>query len=482
MPRTATPELALQHFDRHLSAMARHGEDQVSYAIDKLAGEFFNRSLRSFASLAIADIKAKHAAIAAGETVPGMARVDIQEGNALSVQLDDGRKVLVAWWEEVKLPEDAEDDLGAMRTTNVGIIPFHDRMSDDLIASTEALISGTPSAHDAAMATRSIMNHGGLNGDDVDLYGDLPLSLDEIVRLLPGHGLDHSSRAKGLGVASIISFDGDEGRMPQHSDAATNGCRDIDLLATVSRAFSLSEGDRLLDHEIQTHAKAMMAGQIAELHDSVLALAMRRTAGTRMAELETLISLCRELGLSRDLVVAYNDTDIRVHAETTDDRAVILHENIDLIEGNAFVVVLEGSAGARTAIHAYAVDAINDYEDDEPLDAESSFAEKAARLATLESLSHRIGERELLEAIDAGERPEDGRILSFDIASGTLEIFPAIERTDFVTYLPLIAKYGVQRLQEIVHGDAAGDPGIRLIKRDGDVHEMLPIEPAQPRP
>ena len=482
MPRIATPALAQQHFQRHLGAMARHGESQLSYTINKLAGEFYDRSLRSFAALALDDIKAKHAALAAGATVPGMARIDIPEGNALSVHLDGGQKVLVVWWEKVKLPDESEDDLGAMRTANVGIIPFHDRMSDDLIASTSALLEGTPSTHDLDMATRSIMAHGGLNGDDVDLYGDLPLSLDEIDRLLPGHGLDHASRAKGLGVASIISFDGDEGRMPLHTDAAANGCRDIDLLAAVSRAFSLSAGDKRQDGEIQVHAGAMLAGQSVELHDSLLALAMRRTAETRMAELERLIALCQELGLSRDLVVAYNDTDIRVHAETNDDRAIILHENIDLIEGNAFVVVLDGPVGARTAIHAYAVDAINDYEEDEPLDPASSFAEKAARLATLERTSHRIDERELLEAIDAGRLPAEGRILSFDIASGTLETFPAIERTDFVTYLPLISQYGVERLQEIVNGDRADDPGVCLIKRAEGVHEILPITTTPPRP
>jgi len=469
-----TAEYARAAFAESIEYSLPYGPEQVAHNVRTHVEEFPRRALEL---LAVAARDAFHpegfAALVAGAPEGRFSMLSLGGTETLLVSLENGRRFLMPRW-------DAEAPAEGKQSIRVGLAEIAPDAPGPLTrAIEEALASGTaPSDELVEQAAR----HGGFHEDgDPDLYGDLPLSLDDVRKLVETHGIENVCHGGVGSVALMIRSRGEYtytrayGRLGQYRDVAT--------LAAVMSAFGpghLKVPDE--NFELMPHRQAAIEGRLEELHASACAMLMDHTIGTSSDRLAEIVAKSAELGFSRTHRLAYNDTDIRIYAERIGDADVWFHDNIDLIEGNAFVTVLRGETGNWSSVDVYLSRAwyheTHDWHGGEasPEDARSTFLRRVERQAEAASGPRRIGEDALLAALEAGDRPTEGLALSYDIKTGAIETYPNLAHTDYVTYLPLMVEYGLKRLREASTGNLE-DTHMYVHLRDGDDpdYERVPV-------
>lgn len=450
---TATPDLALRYFGNEIASAAAYGDDQVDYVTGQVLTEFHKKAMHATFVSILDDVKAKHADLLDRGIIDQspieqgqMSAIAIPGGDALAIKLSDDKNVLLAW----------STDADGVFTIHA--LPWVAPVPTALLDEAERFIeSGMDSMTAINEQVRRLAPYGGMPGKKTALrdYGNV--TLNEIVDAFGDHPFDQVGQR--LGVASFQIKPSKHGPLEM---ARPRLDRYNDVLDALSKCFALKTADfGIMSLDMGEHLEAVRKGELLALHDSLCALSLSNHVDRRLKAMGDLVESAEELGLNRDLELAYNDTDIRVHVERTADKDVWVNSNIDMNEQNVFVTVLHGKPGSYTSldVHLGATWYADDVEE-LPENREDFF--KLVSYAA--DAGHRTNVDEIVAALKDG-RTAASKVLSYDFATKTAEILPSIGRTGYLDHLSLMIESDLEAITDALAGNVGNHIGFELHRR-----------------
>lgn len=451
---SATSAAAREFLKSDLEAAAAYDDEQVAYVSSAFFSEFYRNALSAIVTASLPAIASQHERRLAegpsreGDAVLTAHRTD--DGAGLRIAFDDGEGVVITWKGEKK------DD---MRMTEISIDSFYNRPDSDTLGKRDAMLQAGATLRELIPLAEELAQSGHPNG-----------------------GVDENIGAT-IGRVRLVAFDGrDEGYGTGKGFGQPFRQR-IDLLERIAAVLDITSATRV-DFDAEEHLQLARDGQLLPMFASAAALAFETDIVAQLPELGEIASLSSELKLGNGTILAYGDTDRHVYAVSTEEKDVVIHDNIDLNEQNAFVLVLNrGEAGYRS-IDAYVAQSwYHDFEGwaevdlDDPADS-SSFRMLAEY--TLEQRK-RPNEDELVAAILRG-RPEQGLAYSYDLSTGMLEFGEAALRTGFLPYARLMIEQDVKALRTLRSGDLSDAWGMKVQRHEigaRSIHDEENIDPAE---
>lgn len=451
---SATSTAAREFLKSDLEAAAAYDDEQVAYVSSAFFSEFYRNALSAIVTASLPTIASQHERRLAegpsreGDAVLTAHRTD--DGAGLRIVFDDGEGVVITWKGEKK------DD---MRTTEINIESCYGRLDPDKLDKRDAMLK-------AGSTLREM----------------IPLAEDFARSGNPYGGADEDNDA-AIGRIRLVAFDGRDEGYGTGKGFAPPACQRVDLLERITSVLDISAAVRV-DFDAMEHLELARDGQLLPMFASAAALAFETDIVAQLPELGEIISLSSELKLGNGTILAYGDTDRHVYAVSTKEKDVVVHDNIDLNEQNAFVLVLNrGEAGYRS-IDAYVAQSwYHDFEGWAEVDLDDRADSHAFQMLAeyTSEQQKRPNEDELVAAIMQG-RPEQGLAYSYDLSTGTLEFGEAALRTGFLPYARLMIEQDVEALRTLRSGDLSDAWGIEVQRHEigaRSIHDEEKIEPTE---
>lgn len=465
---SGTSAAALEFLKSDLAAAAAYDEEQVAYVSSSFFSEFYPYALGAVFTAAMPSIRGSHERrLAEGPTRDGEAvltayRTD--EGDSLKIMFDDGEGAVIRW--------KAGKSSDRMRTTDIEIEHCQSRLDPKLLEQSSSMLKSGATLRDM-----------------------LPLA-SEFARVGHPHGDTDEDNAGNIGRVRLVAFEGrDEGDGTGKGYGAPS-CQRIDLLERITSVLDISPPESIY-FECREHLDLARKGLLLPMFTSAAALAFETDIVAQLPQLGEIVSLAAELKIGRGTILAYGDTDRHVYAVSTEEKDVIVHNNIDLNEQNVFVLVLNRQEGECVSIDAYVAQSwYHNFENWAEVDLDDP-ADSHAFQMLVEYTSEqqkRPNEDRLVEAILQG-RPAQGLAYSYDLTTGTLEIGEAGLRTGFLPYARLMIEQDLEALRTLRSGDLSDAWGMSVQRHEvgttclhdeenikpKDYVASLGLEPALPR-
>jgi hypothetical protein len=449
-----TSAAALEFLKRDLAAAAGYGADQIAYVSSSFFSEFYRNALSAVVTAAMPAITSHHdRRLSDGPSREGEAvftAYNNEDGGSLKIMFDNGEGAVIRWKEATK------DD---MRITDIEIEPVHGRLDPAILEKRDAMLRSGATLREM-----------------------LPLAAEFARSGHPYAGADDQNGGI-VGRVKLIAFLGrDEGYGTGKGYAAPS-CQRIDLLERLAATLDISFAGRI-DFDAREHLHLAREGQLLPMFASAAALAFETDIVAQLPEIGEIVSLSTDLRLGNGTVFAYGDTDRHVYAVSAEDKDVIVHDNIDLNEQNAFVLVLNRGADGYASIDAYVAQSwYHDFEEwaevelDDPADGHAF----QMLVEYTSEQQKRPNEDELVAAIMQG-RPEQGLAYSYDLATGTLELGEAALRTGFLPYARLMIEGDLEALRTLRSGDLADAWGMSVQRHEigsRSLHDEESIDPQE---
>ncbi len=451
---SGTSAAALEFLKGDLAAAAAYDEEQVAYVASSFFSEFYRYALGAVFTAAMPSIRGNHEKrLFEGPTRDGEAVLTAyraEEGGSLKIMFDDGEGAVIRW-------KDGSSD--RMRTTDIEIEHCQSRLDPDLLKRRNSMLKSCATVRDM-----------------------LPLATD-----FAQVGYPHSDTDEGnvgnIGRVRLVAFEGrDEGDGTGKGYGAPS-CQRIDLLERITSVLDIASPESIY-FECREHLDLARKGLLRSMFTSAAALAFETDVVAQLPELGEIVSLAAELKISRGTVLAYGDTDRHVYAISTEEKDVIVHDNIDLNEQNVFVLVLNRAEGECISIDAYVAQSwYHNFEEWAEVDLDDP-ADSHAFQMLVEYTSEqqkRPNEDRLVEAILQG-RPEQGLAYSYDLTTVTLKIGEAGLRTGFLPYARLMIEQDLEALRTLRAGDLSDARGMSVQRHEigaRSIHDEEDIDPRE---
>jgi hypothetical protein len=175
---------------------------------------------------------------------------------------------------------------------------------------------------------------------------------------------------------------------------------------------------------------ALAAGNFGEFAISILGLAVERIIASNIPVVREFVGVSDTLGLSQELVFAHSDTDIIAYGYRVGDRDVYAHSNIDQSEC-VYLTVLTHRGGDLAVLDLY-------------------MAERWG------GGSAGFSEEMLIAAISSGNLPVEGRVLSYDFRTKTVDASVPLSSLGFIAMFPDIVQRDLASLKSALIDDFHG--------------------------
>jgi hypothetical protein len=442
----ATSELARAAHKSQYDWALRYGESQVDHFFRGLTEDFDKNTMIAVSAAILDDVQAKWAACVEtgavdldGDQSVSISTVSLSKGKALSVRYDDGDNLLFAW-------EADEDEI------NFAIIPWKDPVPAALIAELNQAAAGDGVTFaDLVPIARKFSRYSELYPEARDvIYESLPLSMSDIKKALEKEGIERLGWVVGLGSVRIRSG------MPGLTDHESTAGRKHSLVESVERiasTFSFAQNVKL--NRAVPHYSALKAGQYEEFYASTSAYAFERHLEKELSKINEIVSISEDIGLSSEIVYAYNDTDVSVYGQRFEGRDLFYHFNLDM-GSHAFATIMNKKGDEVASIDVilasnWGFDFENYFgstmEDVVRPDLAMEFMRYVVRDNGI------IPEETLVSVLAEGRVPEAGRAMSYDMTTKTLELTKLAYEAGYLDYLPGMATWDLEALKEGVSGD-----------------------------
>jgi hypothetical protein len=450
---SGTSATALEFLKRDLAAAAAYGDEQTAYVSSTFFSEFYRHAINAVVTAAVPTIVAQHEKLLAeGPTRNGEAVLTgyrSEDGGSLKIMFDDGEGAVVRW------KEGSDDD---MRITEVDIEHAYGRLDPAILEKRDAMLKAGSTLREMLPLAAEFARTG------------LPYSSDD-------------EDAAIVGRVKLVAFRGrDEGYGTGKGYAAPS-CQRIDLLERLASVLDISSIGRIA-FEAREHLQLAREGQLLPMFASAAALAFETDIVAQLPELGEIVSLSADLKLGNGTVFAYGDTDRHVYAVSIPEKDVIVHDNIDLNEQNAFVLVLNRGDDGYASIDAYVAQSwYHDFEEWAEVDLDDPADRHAFQMLVEYTAEQqkRPNEDELVAAIMQG-RPEQGLAYSYDLSTGSLELGEAGLRTGFLPYARLMIEGDLEALRTLRSGDLADAWGMSVQRHEigsRSLHDEESMDPQE---
>jgi hypothetical protein len=442
----ATSELAKAAHEEQHDWAQRYGQSQVDHFFRGLTEDFDKNTMIAVGAAIRNDVEAKWKTCVENGVVDlekeqsvAITAVTLTKGSALSVRYDDGDHLLFAW------ESDEDEDVFA-------IIPWKDAVPAALVAEFAQLATGEGVTYaDLIPVAKKFSRYSDLEpGGDKAIYGGLPLSMEEVKKALKKEGIERLGWVVGLGsvrsrsiMAGFSNYESTSGR--KHSV--------VEYVARISETFELAKSVKI--NKALPHLKALKAGNYEEFYASTCVYAFEHHLKKELRKINEIIDISEDIGLSSDIVYAYNDTDISVYGQRFEGRDLFYHFNLDM-GSHAYATILNKRDGKVQSVDVLLVSNwgfdLENYlgakvDDVVRPDLAMDFMRYVVRDDGI------VPEEVLVGDLAAGRVPEAGRAMTYDMASKTLEITKLAYQAGYLDYLPGMVTYDLDALKEGVSGD-----------------------------
>jgi hypothetical protein len=442
----ATSELARAAHKAQYEWALRYGKSQVDHFFRGLTEDFDKNTMIAVGVAIRADVQAKwNSCVEIGaidldiDPSVSISAVTLLKGQALSVRYDDGNHLLFAW------ETDEDEDVFA-------IIPWKDAVPATLVeelhqaAAKEGVTYAGLIPIVKKFARYSELDPGARNV----INGSLPLSMSDVKKALEKEGIERLGWVAGLGSVRNRSI------MPGFSDYESTAGRNHSLVEYVQRiASTFAFVNNVKINKGVPHYVALNSVNYEEFYASTCAYAFERHLKEELPKINEIINISEDIGLSSEIVYAYNDTDISVYGQRFDGRDLFYHFNLDM-GSHAYATILNKRDGDIRSVDVllasnWGFDLENylgaTLEDVVRPDLAMEFMRYVVRDDGI------VAEEVLAKSLTEGSVPEAGRAMTYDMATKTLEITSLAYKAGYLDYLPGMATWDLEAMKEGVSGD-----------------------------
>ncbi len=422
---SATSEAAREYFNDSLVAAAGRDDDRYQYVVEQLLAEFHQHAMAGVVLAVMPGVRASHEErLAAGPSIKDGATLTAyraENGGSIKIMFGDGECLLLSW-------EDSNPSEG-LSSTRVELEAVVERLPSETLAARQTMLA-----------------------EGATLREMLPVA-EEFARNGHPYGGQDSEDDYSIGTVTIMEWSDDPRQ--RATGRSQPACQRVDLIEKLASALDFSMNRNHVDRESMKHRKLAKDGVLLPMYASVAALAFETEIIRRLPKLAEIIDIASQTGLGPGTQLAYNDTDKRVYAVSTDTRDIVVHENIDLNEGSVFVVSLNKGADGYSSVDVHIAETWHvTFENYAERDLDDR-ADQHGFSTLVEYLRTRQGRPnvdELVAALAAGGTGK-GLAYSYDMETGVIEFGPMAYRTSFLTYAPIMIDEDVDALRALRFGD-----------------------------
>lgn len=458
-------EIAEIAFAETLEWAKKYGKSQVDHHFKTLTERFNEEAIIALGAGLIDDLRKKrNACLEMGvidqfqDKAVEFSAITLPNGEGISVRFQEGDNLLFAW----------EDD---EKSTLITAIPWRDEAPDQLVNELHNVVENGITYSELKPLAQQFGAYSVLqNAEGKDVYSEQPETLPKIIQRLQTNHLKNVGFAFGLGyckvtrgVYGIETWDGGRGRNHQVVEFAKR----IASKLNVAKDIQINRG--------AAHLVALGENRLEALFASSCAAAFDYHLRSHLAEIQEIVLLSEEIGLSSELVFAHNDKDIHVYGQRFGNRDLYVNFNLDS-DDDTYATVISNEDGKPVRVDVYmatswgqSFDSYFGCDIDETVrpDLAPEFVEYVTSERPITT------EIDLVASLKAGGLPEKGLAYSYDIPSKTIEVTPLGIETRYLGNLPLDVSTDLERLKAAINGEE--DKWIMGFKRrleNGDTDDI----------